>query len=125
MRETVLTAGGGRKVTITTRDHGTEVLDAEGRVVAASQPLARALPVDEDEVRLPGADSAYLLVSEDADAGGASYDVVVAASLEDVAESTDALVAPLAVGLPLVLLLVGGTTWVVAGRALASSAIGR
>ena len=35
MRETVLTAGGGRKVTITTGDQGTEVLDAEGRVVGS------------------------------------------------------------------------------------------
>ncbi|MCR6031553.1 HAMP domain-containing protein [Nocardioides sp. zg-579] len=97
-----------------------QVLDDDGRVVSSSQPLFRALPADgEDEVRLPGADQPYLVVTEDADAGDASYDVVVAASLESVEESTDALVAPLAVGLPLVLLLVGGTTWVVAGRALA------
>jgi hypothetical protein len=33
MRETVLTAGGEQKVTITTGDQGTEVLDAAGRVV--------------------------------------------------------------------------------------------
>ena len=35
MRETVLTAGGGQKVTITTGDQGTEVLDAGGRVVGS------------------------------------------------------------------------------------------
>ncbi|WP_207619501.1 HAMP domain-containing sensor histidine kinase [Nocardioides sp. IC4_145] len=100
-----------------------QVLDGDGRVVAASQPLRVTLPRDEDEVRLPGADEPYVVVTEDADGdedgGAAAYDVVVAASLEDVEESTDALVAPLALGLPLVLLLVGGTTWVVAGRALA------
>ncbi|MDN4163404.1 sensor histidine kinase [Nocardioides abyssi] len=97
-----------------------QVLDERGRVVAASQPLARTLPSDDvDEVRLPGADAAYVVVAEDARAGEASYDVVVAASLEEVADSTRALVGPLVVGLPLVLLLVGATTWVVAGRALA------
>ncbi len=35
MRETVLTADEGRKVTITTGDQGTEVLDAGGRVVGS------------------------------------------------------------------------------------------
>ncbi len=35
MRETVLTAGEGRRITITTGDQGTEVLDAEGRVVGS------------------------------------------------------------------------------------------
>ena len=44
---------------------------------------------------------------------------MVAASLEEVDDSTTALVTPLLVGVPLVLLLVGGTTWVAAGRALA------
>jgi signal transduction histidine kinase len=43
----------------------------------------------------------------------------VAASLEDVEDSTAALLTPLLVGLPLVLLLVGATTWMVATRALA------
>ena len=51
--------------------------------------------------------------------GGQEYDVTVAVSLEDVEDSTAALVLPLVIGLPLLLLLVGGTTWVVATRALA------
>ena len=49
------------------------------------------------------------------------YVVSVAVSLEEVDDSTSALVPPLLVGLPLLLLLVGGTTWVVTGRALAPS----
>ena len=57
--------------------------------------------------------------TEDATAGGQEYEIAVAVSLEEVADSTAALVTPLLVGLPLVLLLVGGTTWVVASRALA------
>jgi hypothetical protein len=35
MRETILTAGEGQKLTITTGDQGTEVLDAAGRVVGS------------------------------------------------------------------------------------------
>ncbi|MDN5892408.1 MAG: HAMP domain-containing histidine kinase [Nocardioides sp.] len=97
-----------------------QVRDAEGVVVRASQPLDRPLPIDEtDEVRLPGADDAYLVVVDEAESGGQEYDVSVAASLEEVEDSTAALVTPLLVGLPLVLLLVGGTTWLVATRALA------
>jgi signal transduction histidine kinase len=59
------------------------------------------------------------VVTDDARAGGMTYEVVVASSLEQVDDSTAALVTPLLVGLPLVLLLVGGTTWLVATRALA------
>ncbi|WP_206051845.1 sensor histidine kinase [Nocardioides ferulae] len=97
-----------------------QVLDERGTVLAASQPGLGRLPVDGgDEVDLSDADEPYLLVTDDADAGGRDLEIVVAASLEDVEESTDALISPLALGLPLVLLLVGGTTWMVAGRALA------
>jgi signal transduction histidine kinase len=97
-----------------------QVTDAEGTVVSSSQPLGRPLPTaDRDEVRLPGADQPYLVVTEDATADGRHYHVAVAVSLEDVGESTAALVPPLLVGLPVVLLLVGGTTWLVATRALA------
>lgn len=93
-----------------------QVLDADGTVVRASQPLLGAVPrEDHDDVHLPGSDDGYLVVTEEAD----EYDVVVAVSLEDVEESTAALVTPLVVGLPLLLLLLGATTWVVVTRALA------
>ncbi len=96
-----------------------QVVTADGEVVAASQPLGRSLPVEEDDVTLRGADHDYLVVTEDVELDGEELHVVVATSLEDVADSTEALLTPLAVGLPLVLLLVGGTTWAVATRALA------
>ena len=97
-----------------------QVTDADGAVVRTSQPLGRPLPVvDTDGVRLPGADHPYLVVTEEAESGGEDYDVAVGASLEEVEDSTSALVAPLLVGLPLVLLLVAGTTWLVATWALA------
>jgi len=114
-----------------------QVVGDDGRVLATSQPLTRPLPVgDDDAVTLPDADHDYLVVTEtvrgdddpdpdddDDDDDGADrregVRVVVAASREDIDESTAALVGPLAVGLPLVLLLVGATTWVVVTRALA------
>lgn len=97
-----------------------QVLDAAGAVVRSSQPLGAALPrVEHDEVDLPGGDDRYVVVTEEAELGGSDYDVVVAVSLEDVEESTAALVTPLVVGLPLLLLLLGATTWLVVSRALA------
>ncbi|MCO8275175.1 HAMP domain-containing histidine kinase [Actinoplanes sp. TRM 88003] len=68
-----------------------------------------------DDVRLPDSDDQYLVV---VDSEGGSR-VSVAVPVDDVDESTEALVTPLAVGLPLLVLLVGGVTWVVASRALA------
>ena len=93
-----------------------QVTETDGTVVGASQPLDRPLPrEDSDATSLPGADHDYVVVTEDTD----QYVVSVAVSLEEVDDSTSALVPPLLVGLPLLLLLVGGTTWVVTGRALA------
>jgi signal transduction histidine kinase len=93
-----------------------QVTTAGGTLVRSSQPLDRPLPTaDTGDLRLPGAEHRYLVVTEDAGA----YDVTVAVSLEEVDESTAALITPLLLGLPLMLLLVGGTTWVVVGRTLA------
>jgi signal transduction histidine kinase len=66
-----------------------------------------------------GDDDQYLVVTDDATTGDQRYGISVAASLEEVDDTTAALVTPLLVGLPLLLLLVGGTTWVVVTRALA------
>jgi signal transduction histidine kinase len=97
-----------------------QVTDSVGTVVRSSQFLGNPLPTEEaDEVRLPGAEHPYVVVTDDATAGDQEYDVAVAASLEELEDSTAALIPPLVVGLPLVLLVVGGTTWMVAGRALA------
>ena len=94
-----------------------QVTDASGRVVRASQPLADPLPTGDDEVdvRPAGAEHDYVVVTEDA----GRYTVAVAVSLEEVDDSTSALVPLLAIGLPVLLLLVGGVTWTVATRALA------
>jgi signal transduction histidine kinase len=93
-----------------------QVTDSSGAVVRTSQQLAEPLPrSDRDEASLDGADHPYLVVTQDA----GEYDVAVAVSLEEVDDSTDALLPPLLVGVPLLLLVVGSTTWVVSTRALA------
>jgi signal transduction histidine kinase len=93
-----------------------QVTGADGTVLRSSQPLREPLPTEDvRETRLAGADHRYVVVTDEAP----EHVVAVAASLEEVDDSTEALVTPLLIVLPLVLLLVGSTVWVVAGRALA------
>ena len=92
-----------------------QIADDRGRIVVSSQPLSDPLPTSDGELVLPGTDQRYIVAAEEA---GDGYVVSVAVSLEDVTESTVALLPLLAVGLPLVLFVVGATTWVVVGRAL-------
>jgi signal transduction histidine kinase len=84
-------------------DFVVQVIDESGTVVLGADELP---------------DDGYVTVSDDADSGGTEYVVRVAASLDDVEESTAALVPLLLVGVPLLLLVVGGTTWAVVTRAL-------
>lgn len=81
-----------------------QVTDSSGRLVLGADRLPR---------------DGHLVVSEDADAGGEEYVIRVAASLEDVDESTSALVPLLLVGIPVLLLVVAATTWAVVTRSLA------
>ncbi len=83
-----------------------QVADADGRVLLTS---AGRLPTD-DGAQLDG----YAVGVEDTD----RYVVTVAVSLDDAEESTRALVPLLVVGVPLLVLLVGVTTWLVVTRAL-------
>ncbi len=92
-----------------------QVRAPDGKVLAASASLQGALPEDDGAADLAGSDHPYVLVTEDADDG---HLVTVAVSLEDVDETTSALAAPLLLGLPVLLLVVAGTTWLVVGRAL-------
>jgi signal transduction histidine kinase len=93
-----------------------QVTDADGRVLAASASLSGRIPLaDDGEVALRGGEHRYLVVTDDLAAGGV---VAVAVSLEDLDETTAALAIPLLVGVPLLLVVVGATTWLVVGRAL-------
>src|SRR5690606_11929438 len=94
-----------------------QILDESGAVVSSSQPRLRPLPHRDDVTRLPAADHGYLVVVDAADAGGRDHGVVVAVALEEVDDSSSALLGPLLVGLPTLLLFVGITPWFVASRA--------
>jgi signal transduction histidine kinase len=107
-----------------------QVLDERGQVVAASSnagglpPVARLQPGESAEVEAPAggpveADGEFLAVATGADTPQGRRTVVVVRSTETVTEATAAASGLLAVGLPLLLVVVAATTWVVVGRALA------
>jgi signal transduction histidine kinase len=107
-----------------------QVLDERGQVVATSAnaeglaALARLRPGESAEVEVPAGgameeDGEFLAVATGAGAPSGGRTVVVARSTETVTEATAAVAGLLAVGLPLLLAVVAGTTWVVVGRALA------
>ena len=83
-----------------------QVASVDGEVLVTS---GERLPVD-DGAQVDG----YAVGVEDTD----EYLVTVAVSLEDAEESTAALVPLLLVGVPLLVLVVGATTWLLTGRAL-------
>lgn len=97
-------------------DEVAQVVDADGNVVAASEdappgPLPRqdaALPIVMD-------DEPVLVLGEELDDGSS---VLVAVSMENDAEAVGTVSGLLLVAVPLLVLLVGATTWVVVGRAL-------
>ena len=107
-----------------------QVLDEGGRVVAASPgagglaPVARLRQGESAEVVVPAGGpveegGVFLAVATGADTPQGRRTVVVVRSTETVTEATAAVSGLLAVGLPLLLVVVGATTWVLVGRALA------
>jgi signal transduction histidine kinase len=106
-----------------------QVVDARGRVVAASanidgepristlQPDADGYSVRSEDLLAPG-EGPFRVVARRVTTPSGVFTVYVAGSLEPVADSADSLVRLLLFGLPTLLVLVGITTWVVVGRAL-------
>lgn len=99
-----------------------QVLDADGAVIASSSnvagkaPVARLSPGDSQTVEyVPIEDDPFLLVAVAAEDGTT---VISGRTLEEVAESTATLVGLLAMGLPLLLIVLAAVTWLVVGRAL-------
>lgn len=103
-----------------------QVLDARRRVVAASgniegeEPIADLGPGSSRTLgRLPiDDDGSYRAVAAAANTPQGRFTVLVARSLEPTEEAVAAVVAVLAGGLPVLLVLVAVTAWVVTGRAL-------
>jgi signal transduction histidine kinase len=107
-----------------------QVLDADGKVVLASSNLAGRGPIahlapgetrtiaprsPEDEEPF---DEPFLVAASSSVTPRGRLTVIVARSLEVVAEASDTLKAELAVAMPLLLLVIGALTWRVVGRAL-------
>lgn len=94
-----------------------QVVDVGGAVVAAAGTGGLDLPRTGGRTTLD--EDRYTVEVETAEGpDGQRYLVTVASSLEDAEDSLDALLPVLAVGVPLAVLFVAGTTWVVVGRAL-------
>jgi signal transduction histidine kinase len=106
-----------------------QVIDSRGNVIAASANIEgepRISTLDpgpggstaQTVQRLPVGDSSFRVVARRVTTGADTYTVYVAGGLGAVATSTSSLARLLLVGLPILLLVVGATTWVVSGRAL-------
>jgi signal transduction histidine kinase len=107
-------------------DEYVQVLDESGRVVAWSSNVAGLPPVVQLEPgessrvdNLSFEDDTFLAVATSANTAGEPLTVIAGGTLETVTESTAATARLLIIGLPVLLLVVGATTWLVAGRALA------
>src|SRR5919106_216804 len=101
-----------------------QVLDDDGAVVAAStesgdQPLADLEPGVSATVEVRADDDPYLAYVTRTDAPGGTYSILVARSLDFVAEATELVGSFLVVGIPSLLLVVAVTAWLMVGRALA------
>jgi signal transduction histidine kinase len=103
-----------------------QVLDAAGQVVASSPNMTGQAPVADVEpgewVRLERTvieDAPFMVVAEGVESPAGMFTILVARSTDDVKESTRRVSGLLAAGSPLLLLVVGITTWRVVGRALA------
>jgi signal transduction histidine kinase len=106
-----------------------QVVDADGRVVAASPGLvgeARRRPLLDDpvpdtptRVDVPGQGHDFIAVGAEADTSAGRRTVIVAGSLDDVDESVEVVTGLLAIGIPLLLAVAAFTALRVVGRALA------
>jgi signal transduction histidine kinase len=117
------------------RGQSVQVIDGSGRVVASSSALVAAVPltrlapagssVQVKQVHAPPGlsegepeDEPWLVLAQGVSRGDTHYTVVVAASLKQREEAVDTVLFYLLAGIPLLLLLVGGATWVLVGRSL-------
>ncbi|WP_431045909.1 sensor histidine kinase [Streptomyces sp. P1-3] len=118
----------GREPTLAVAEEDEEVvqiLDADGRVVASSPnvrgspALATLRPGQSAQIATPVDDDRFIAVAAAADTPEGARTVVAARALADVSDSTQTVIRLLLIGLPVLLLLVGFTTWKAVGRALA------
>jgi signal transduction histidine kinase len=103
-----------------------QVLDGTGRVTASSPNMTGQPPAADIEpgewIRVSRTfieDAPFIVVAEGTEGPSGEFTVIVARSTDDVKESTRRVGGLLGAGGPLLLLVVGFTTWRVVGRALA------
>jgi len=110
-------------------DSVAQVVDTQGNVISASANIdgePRISTLDPGPTGyaaqtvhgLPAGESSFRVVARRATTPGGAYIVYVAGSLDAVGTSTNSVAGLLLIGLPVLLVLVGGTTWLVSGRAL-------
>ena len=115
----------GDLVMPTTDDLLIQVLDADGRVLVTSTEAPQTAlvldpaPGSSEAVVPPGDDEPFLVVAASANGPHGARTVLAARGLELVEESTELVTALLAIGLPIVLLVVGVVAWLLVGRSLA------
>lgn len=105
-----------------------QVIDADGRVVGASDNIAKhhqALvdlePGEDTTIEDPTDDDHddFVVVAESARIASHHYTILVGRSTRIITTSSESVVSVLAGGVPILLLLVGVTTWLIVGRTLA------
>lgn len=106
-------------------DRLVQVLDGNAEVLRASTPdlaqipLSGVAPGDSARIEVALDDDDYLAVAARVDPAQGHYIVLVAHALDGVTESRQTLTTLLALGVPLLLLVLAATTWRVVGAALA------
>ena len=103
----------------------TQVLGPDGSVLASSRnvageaAVARLHPGESEQVLTPLDSEEFMAVAEGAQTSDGPRTVLVARALIGVFETTAVVTKVLLIGLPLLLVVVAVTTWVMVGRALA------
>lgn len=103
-----------------------QVVDAQGRVVAASQNVGGEPPISirageapsVHTVQVDALNGDFRIAQVRTASSNGPVTIVAGENLKQVEDATNELVILLAAGIPLLLLVVSGTTWLVTGRAL-------
>jgi signal transduction histidine kinase len=102
-----------------------QVLSESGTVVGSSENisdlgllLVNGNADDLGTVRIEGEDASFVTAADDADTPSGEVTVIAGRSTEEVTDTLTTVVPFVAVAIPLLLVLVAATTWVVVGRAL-------
>ncbi|WP_337001079.1 MULTISPECIES: sensor histidine kinase [unclassified Microbacterium] len=114
------TGGPGSRGVDALDDEILQIIGPDRSVRAASEDAreklgSTSLPIDDDAQTTTIDGETYLVVSEDI---GGDRTLVLAVSMDDDAETLATVATLLAIAVPLLLLLVAVTTWLVVGRAL-------